>query len=233
MINVGIIEDDGRVAARLAEMIELYGKDRNTAFSVNIFGNAEAALSEAAGKFDVIFVDIKLGGMDGMSAARKIRNGDEKVIIVFVTSIARLAVQGYSVGALDYIVKPVNKARFFQSMNAVMKKLGRLRSVRISVSTAGGSVQLDSSEIVYVEASGHCLIYHTGAEKITEWAPLSRAENTLTDYGFVRISKSCLVNLRYVTGVNGDEAIVAGKKVKIGRSWHKTFLAELNAYLNR
>lgn len=233
MINVGIIEDDSLSSARLVEMTELYGKEKNISFSVSRFENAEAALNEAAGKFDVLFIDIELGGIDGMSAAKQIRRSDEKVIIVFVTNVARLAVEGYSVGALDYIVKPLSKARFFQAMNGVTKKLERLRSVKISVSTAGGEVLLDSSEIAYVEVFGHCLVYHTGSEKITEWAPLARAERALAGYGFARCSKSCLINLRYVTGINGDEAVVAGETIKIGRSRRKIFLAELNAYINR
>ncbi|MCI9032271.1 MAG: response regulator transcription factor [Clostridia bacterium] len=233
MINVGIIEDDELAASRLAEMLKLYGQEKNASFSVSIFDSAEEALRQAAGKFDVLFIDIELGGLDGMSAAREIRKNDEKTVIVFVTNVARLAVEGYSVGALDYIVKPVGKARFFQTMNGVMKKLERLRSVKIAVSTTGGTALLDSAEITYVEVFGHCLVYHTGGESVSEWAPLSRAEKILSNYGFARCSKSCLVNLRYVTGIDGDEAVVAGKKIKIGRNKRKAFLAELNTYINK
>ena len=222
MINVGIIEDDELAAARLAEMLELYGSEKNVALSLNRFVGAESVIGNHAGNFDVLFIDIELSGIDGMSAAKEIRKSDEKVVIVFVTNVARLAVEGYSVGALDYIVKPVNKTRLFSAMNSVMKKLERLRSVKISVSTAGGAVFL-----------GHCLVYHTGTEKITEWAPLSRAEKILSDYGFERCGKSHLVNLRYVTGINGDEVTVAGDTIKIGRSKSKSFLAALNDYINR
>lgn len=233
MINVGIIEDDELAAARLAEMLELYGREKNAALSLNRFVGAESVIGNHSGNFDVLFIDIELSGIDGISAAKEIRKSDEKVIIVFVTNVARFAVEGYSVGALDYIVKPVNKTRLFSAMNSVMKKLERLRSVKIAVSTAGGAVFLDSSEITYVEVFGHCLVYHTGTEKIAEWAPLSRAEKILSNYGFARCSKSCLVNLRYVTGIDGDEAVVAGKKIKIGRNKRKAFLAELNTYINK
>ncbi len=233
MINVGIIEDDELAAARLAEMLELYGREKNAALSLNRFVGAESVIGNHSGNFDVLFIDIELSGIDGISAAKEIRKSDEKVIIVFVTNVARFAVEGYSVGALDYIVKPVNKTRLFSAMNSVMKKLERLRSVKIAVSTAGGAVFLDSSEITYVEVFGHCLVYHTGTEKIAEWAPLSRAEKILSNYGFARCSKSCLVNLRYVTGINGDEVTVAGDTVKIGKSKSKSFLAALNDYINR
>ena len=144
MINVGIIEDDELAAARLAEMLELYGREKNAALSLNRFVGAESVIGNHSGNFDVLFIDIELSGIDGISAAKEIRKSDEKVIIVFVTNVARFAVEGYSVGALDYIVKPVNKTRLFSAMNSVMKKLERLRSVKIAVSTAGGAVFLDS-----------------------------------------------------------------------------------------
>ena len=88
MINVGIIEDDELAAARLTEILELYGREKNVALSLNRFVGAESVIGNHTGDFDVLFIDIELSGIDGMSAAKEIRKSDEKVIIVFVTNVA-------------------------------------------------------------------------------------------------------------------------------------------------
>lgn len=231
MINVGIIEDEIKAATHLKELIELFGKEKEISFAVTVFGSAEQ-YEARAGKFDVLFIDIELPGANGMDTARRIRTGDENVIIVFVTNISRMAIEGYGVGAIDYILKPATKAALFSAMSSVMRALDRKRDVRIIVNTPTGETYLSASEIVYVEVFGHSLVYHTGSGDVTEWAALSKPEKVLSGYGFVRCNKSYLVNLRYVTGVSGDEVTVAGVRLKIGKMKSKGFLDVLNKYMN-
>lgn len=231
MINVGIIEDENAAAAHLKELIELFGKEKGLSFAITRFATAEE-YDARAGKFDVLFIDIELPGANGMETARRIRESDKNVVIVFVTNISRMAVEGYGVGAIDYILKPATKASLFSAMASVMRALERKRDVQISVGTPTGDVFLAASEIAYVEVFGHSLVYHTGEGDVTEWAPLSKPERILSSYGFVRTGKSYLINLRYVTSVIGDEVTVAGTKFKIGKTKSKSFLDALNKYMN-
>ena len=231
MINVAIIEDENAAATELSKLIEQFGKERGNAFAVTRFTAAEQ-YDAKVGKFDILFIDIELPGMDGMSAARRIREKDEAVIIIFVTNMSRLAIEGYSVNALDYIVKPVTKASLFAAMTGALKALSKRRDVKIAVSTPTGDVCLSASEITYVEVFGHSLVYHTGTGEVTEWAALSKPEKILSPFGFVRAGKSYLVNLRYVTAINGDEITVAGHALRVGRAKSKSLLDALNRYMN-
>lgn len=231
MINIVLIEDEKAARDTLHNLLEEYEKERGQSFAISSYVSADEFLAEYHGNCDILFADIEMPGTDGMTAMEQVRRRDPDVIIIFVTGIARLAAQSYSVGALDYILKPAERVPLFAAMDNAMRIMGRRRRVRICVNTSDGEVYLDSAEITYIEVFGHFLVYHTGGEDVTEWATLGKPERQLSSYGFVRCSKSYLVNLKYVEGVDGDEVIVAGDRLKIGRTRYKAFMSALNEYL--
>ncbi|MCI8612364.1 MAG: response regulator transcription factor [Clostridia bacterium] len=233
MINVCIVEDEKQSAEKLEELIYRYGLEHDCGFAVTVFDRAERLSDDVVKKFDILFMDIELGSEDGMSASKRIRVRNKDVVIIFVTNVARMAVDGYKIGVLDYIVKPVEKYPLFSALERALIRIARKTDVCVLVDTQGGDVCLRSREITYVEVFGHYLVYHVGRERIKEWAPLNKAESLLSPCGFVRCNKSYLVNLRYVTAADSEFATVAGVKLKIGRTYFKRFLYELNAYLGK
>lgn len=212
MINIVLIEDEKAARDTLHNLLEEYEKERGQSFAISSYVSADEFLAEYHGNCDILFADIEMPGTDGMTAMEQVRRRDPDVIIIFVTGIARLAAQSYSVGALDYILKPAERVPLFAAMDNAMRIMGRRRRVRICVNTSDGEVYLDSADV-------------------TEWATLGKPERQLSSYGFVRCSKSYLVNLKYVEGVDGDEVIVAGDRLKIGRTRYKAFMSALNEYL--
>ena len=93
-------------------------------------------------------------GLSGMDAARILRERDEGVQIVFITSLASYALQGYEVGALNYIVKPVSYPDFALKPARTLKRVTDSRT-GISISGRGKVINLSADEILYLEASGH------------------------------------------------------------------------------
>lgn len=232
MLNIGIVEDNKEIAAELQRAITDYGREKACAFAFSTFYSSEDML-DSKKNFDVLFLDIELPGIDGMSAAQKIRETDKDVIIIFVTNVQRLVVKGYSVGAFDYLIKPINIKLLNMALDRTLTALSRRRTIKIQVNTSTGVVFLDSSEIAYVEVLGHNLIYHTGTGEVSEWASLNKPETTFKDGDFVRCNKCYLVNLKYVDGIDGKFVVVAGDKLKISQSKYKTFMDALNKYLSK
>ena len=231
MINISIIEDDKKEAKRLHDLLIDYQSEKNCAFFCSVYATADEFLAAYRGGCDVLFVDIELPGTDGMTAMKKLRRQDSVVDIIFVTGLARYATNGYVVGAFDYILKPVERVSLFATLDGVLRRYNRRRIIRVSVNTAEGEIFLDSKQITYIEVFGHFLVYHIGGKQVTEWATLGKPERALAGYGFARCHKSYLVNLRYVEDVIGDEVCVAGKRLKIGKTRYKSFMASLNEYL--
>ena len=104
--NVVIVEDDRQCADKLSELISRFFDDAHLPFSLKVFNSSLEALEKRSGFEDLYFLDIDLPHVNGMELAKKIREKDEKVIIIFCSNLAQFALKGYEVGAFDYIVKP-------------------------------------------------------------------------------------------------------------------------------
>lgn len=230
MFKIAIVEDNKTELNYLMRLLAEYKEEKNFDFSVDHFENGEKFLSNHEKSYDILFLDIELPGINGMDIARKVRETDGDVVIVFVTCVTTLAVDGYSVDAFDYIVKPVEKFSFFTTMMRVLKTIEKKRNDKIMLCTPNGYVCLNTDKISYIESFGHFIVYHVDKEEYREWTSLAKPEKLLSAKGFYRINKSFLINLRHVKKMVGDEVYVAGVPIKIGRAKKKEFLTLLNVY---
>ena len=131
MFRIAIVEDRPNDAERLQVALSQYAQDKQIEISCTVWGSAEAFLDQYKHQYEIIFMDIRLPGMDGMRAARHLREMDHTVLLVFLTTLAQYAVEGYEVEAIDYIIKPITYA----SLRLKMPRLLR----RCSVPSAAGS----------------------------------------------------------------------------------------------
>ena len=166
-----------------------------------------------------------------MEAAHRIRQTDRNVMIVFVTSLTQYAIEGYSVQAFDYIVKPISYAPFAAKLERALRVLSyREPGVVLDIKTREGSLRLTSDMVRYFEVFDHDLLIHTDDGVIKQWGSLSKYEKLLEGEHFARCNSCYLVNLKYVRGVYGDEAAVGEDRLAISKSRRKSFLQALAQY---
>ena len=239
MIRIAIAEDEKEHADALAEHVQRYARETDTPVDITRFDNAVNMLENYKAAYDLIFLDIKMPYMNGMDAAHRLRELDNDVMLIFVTSMRQYALEGYSVNAFDFIVKPVTYADFQLKMQRTFKKLKAADDKNeILLSTEKGIIKLKPSDIRYVETDGHNIIYRLtgaggGTNDIVQYSSLKAAEARLEKYGFARCNSCYLVNLRYVKAVKGFTVDVGDTELQISQPRRKPFLESLVKYASR
>lgn len=231
MIRVAVVEDEDVFAAELNAYLERYEKEKGRRFLTQRYRDGEEIAREYAGGFDLILMDIQMEKMDGMRAAEMIRKKDSLVVIIFITNRSDYAIRGYQVDALDYVLKPVNYISFAQKLDRALERISSRQEHRIGINTRNGLLRINVSQIYYVESQGHQITWHTALGDYEVRERLQDIEDKLEPYHFFRTNKGCLVNLRYVDGVQDACCLIHGDKLPISRARRADFLSALNRYM--
>lgn len=233
MIEAAIVEDETREAENLAAMMQRYSAESGgtVQFKTTRFAGSIPFLEGYTQRFDIVFMDIELPDLDGMKAARRLRETDQNVMIVFVTNMAQYAIKGYEVRAFDFVVKPVAYKDFAMKMTSALECIGRKRGKEIWVSNKDGKRGIRTSDIKYIEVVQHMLIYHTVHGDIRASGALSLVENELSGEPFAYCNRCYYVNLRYVTAVHQYDVYLGGEKLQISRMKRAPFMSALNNFL--
>ena len=224
MIRIAIVDDDARYRAEVEGYIERYGKETGEEFEVTCFESGMDFITDYKPVNDIVFLDIEMPEMDGMTVARKLRSFDRSIFIVFVTNMARYAIQGYKVDALDYFLKPARYHDIKMRMETVRKQKS-VFDFSILIPFQGGMKKLNVNEILYVESRVHDITFHTESENfVNRGATLKQYEKDLTEHGFFRCNSCYIVNLRYCSAVN-ENTVRCGKEwLQISRARKKEFM---------
>lgn len=230
IVRVAIVEDDPNEMKRLCVIMDAYGQGHGFCFGKDCFNTAKEFLDKFNGGFDVVFMDIQLPDIDGMTAARLLRERDKKVALVFVTNFAQYAINGYEVNATDFIVKPVEYDWFEPKMDNILSRLSNVSDVLLEVKTSDSTVMIRSSQLKYVEVRGHWLVFHTNGGNVTSYGSLNKFVSKLAPAKFVKCNSCYLVNPAFVESVSYDSAVVGGEYLKISYSKRKEFKQALAFY---
>ena len=218
VIRIAIVEDEERYIDQLTEYVRRFGAETGRAVAARVFRDGEDIAGEYRPEYDVILMDVQMRFMDGMTAARLIRERDSDVIIIFITSMAGYAIEGYEVRAFDYVLKPVPYDMFSRKLARAVEHIRPADGHSIVISDKDGVVKLDAAKILYVESSGHQMVYHTGGGVYSARGRLDDLEQELVQAGFFRINRGYLVNLYHVTAIRDKCCVVAGDNRAISRS---------------
>ena len=124
MLNIAIVEDEENYRNILYEYLKRYEQENNEEVQISVFADGDEIVENYSAKYDIILMDIEMQFMNGMDAAKKIRESDREVIIIFITNMVQYAIQGYEVDALDYVLKPISYFAFSQK---ILRAVGRMK----------------------------------------------------------------------------------------------------------
>lgn len=227
MRNIAIVEDEDKAAELLKSYIEKYSEQTGQKFNVERFKNAVDFLSGYKSVYAVVFMDIQMPGKDGMSAAMELRQSDKTVSIVFITNLIQYAQKGYEVDAVAYLIKPVNYFDFALKFRKALDIYLMYEKQDITIETSGGICRISTDRLTYVEIVRHKLRYHLVDGIVEVTGVLSKVEDELKRFGFLRCNQCYLVNPKFIMSVNGLSVTVGNEVLAISRPRKNAFMTDL------
>lgn len=230
-MRIAIVEDQEQEQKRIAHFIRQYFEAQGKVCQLSLFSDGDEILERYTGGWDLIFLDIQMERLDGMATAKKIRELDQEVFLVFITNMAHYAIKGYAVHALDYLIKPVHFTILQQLLQQVERLLKQRKKKFITLPTEKGLTRLSVSEIYYIEVKNHVLFVVTTQGDFEMRGTISGMEDLLRDHNFFR-SKNCyLINLSQVSRVEKGLVVVGGHALAVARPKQKELMTALTQYM--
>lgn len=203
----------------------------NAEYDIDTFSGG-SSLYEAFLKnpFDLVFLDIEMPGIDGITLAKRLRAVSENIQIVFLTSHIEYALEGYEVNALRYLVKPVDMNKLSEVLKYIQDKKNNSRQIMIK--QEGEDIVIDISDIIYMESMDkNVRIVTSKSEYITRYN-ISDYEEELKNSGFLRIHRGYLISLSKVKKIVKNDVVMDGDiSLPVSRSNIKTLKDALYAYV--
>lgn len=196
-----IVEDDERDLRCILEHIDRYRDETGTDIETTVFRSGLDILDEYRPIYDIIFMDIEMPHLDGMNTAKRLREIDPRVGLVFVTNMAQYAIKGYEVRALDFVVKPVTYFAFKDKLEKYFRRLIEEKAYSASILLDLGSSsfqRLAVEDIYYVVKDRNYLVYTTREGEFRVRGTMRSAEETLAGTTVVKCANGCMVNLAHV-----------------------------------
>lgn len=232
-MRIAIVDDNRDDALALRDCVAACAQDDAAPgeAEVELFAGGEEFLRGRPSGLDVAFIDVQMPGLGGVETARRLREEDGRVCIVFVTSYFQYALEGYAVGALDFILKPVGRPSVAACLDRARRQLERASKHVIAVQNGRETCYLDVAGIDLVETSGKHVVVRGSFGSVPSTETMKELERRLSGFGFYRCHQAYLINMAKIDTVRGDCAVVAGTSVPISRHRRAAFLDALAAYV--
>lgn len=200
LIKIAICEDEKEQQDLLKRYIDQIFEKLYIKYKLEVFNSGEELLDNYSNDIDVILLDIQMGKINGMETARKIRTLDNKVEIIFITSLIEYALEGYEVRAYRYLIKPVKYENLKENIINCIKEID-IKNKYIIVKEQGNQIKLDINEITYVEVQKETITIHTLNKVYKINGTMNNIEKEIDCSRFFRCHKSFLVNLEHVKSI--------------------------------
>lgn len=206
MIKIAFCDDDLSTLNELNILLDQYRVERNRDISYAAFQSPLELLAdiERGMRFDVLFLDVIMPGENWISTAREIRQYDNNVKIIFLTSSSEYAVQSYTVGAYFYQMKPIWAESFFRLMDSVIEDCKKTQQNSLVLRCKNGISRIDLERLEYCEVIGRTLMFHLDNNTVMEsTGSLDDLCSELSQYdNFLRPHRSFLINMEYVRNIS-------------------------------
>lgn len=206
MIKAAFCDDDPLMIQEINTLFDQYCAEQDQEIVCTVFHSPLELLAEIekGTHFDILFLDVIMPGQNGINVAREIRQNDQTVKIIFLTSSDEFAVESYTVDAFFYYVKPIRAEVFRRLMDSAISQCEKEKRGSLILRCKGGITRIDLEKLVYCEVIGRTLVFHlkSGID-LESIGSLDELSAELAQYGgFLRPHRSFLINMEYIQSIS-------------------------------
>lgn len=223
-IQIAICEDDKTQQDYIASLVKDWAEKENQVCRIESYDSAEQLIYsfDKDFPFSVYILDIQMGGMDGMELARRIRRKDSQAVILFLTGLRDYVLEGYEVGAMRYLMKPINEEEFYRILCQIERERLVEAETYFVLERQEEVLKIPYRDIWYLEAQGHYVEMHYGEEVLRWKSGIGKLQQEFGENGFVMVRRGTLVNLGRVAKVGKTECILDnGEAIPVSRSQYR------------
>lgn len=234
-LKILVVDDEALARRNVAVLLR---DDPDIASVVECGSGQEAIETIRLSKPDLLFLDVQMPECGGFDVLEML-GGDMPSAVVFVTAHDQYALRAFEAGALDYLLKPFDDARFARALGRAKERLAHLAPPqplqRLAVKGKGQLIFVDAADIDWIDAAGYYACLHVGKETHIVRRALSDLERDLGEERFIRIHRSVIVNLERVRALEAEadgacEAVLKSKdRLQVSRRFRKRLQDRLGA----
>ena len=234
VFRIAVCEDDSPSRDFETKLINNWAQKSAVNVSIDSYSSAENFLFESEDRleYDLLLLDIQMGKMNGVELARVLRKRGFSGALVFLTGVKDYAIEGYEVGAVRYLLKPIKEEDFFKTLSLVYADFDKHKEDIFVLQTGNELCKIEYSRIVYIEARGHYVfLCASDTASCRQWkGSFGSVSESFEAHDFFCLRRGLLVNLDHVQKINRTECLMDnGEIIPIARGKY----TELNeAFIN-
>ena len=233
MLRIFICEDTSLLESQIMKLITQYTELSGNQFEIKKFTSSSELLKDEVNECDLFFLDVKIAkDISGIELAREIRQINDRADIIFTTNEEKFVYSAFEVNALRYLLKPIDRAKFFEAMSCAMKNIKAKYSKTMVCNQGQKYLQLPISEILYFETIDRKLRVVTYQKEYIVDNKINDVDKQMQGKGFFRTHKSYVINMKYVKEYDQSTVVMQNEdSVYISRLRVKEFKESFKNYL--
>ncbi len=229
-MKIAVVDDQHEDADVVKNYIERFVLEHQAELSVDVYLSSIEFLETYTGQYDIICLDVEMPGSTGLEAAEEIRQMDETAALMFITSVARYAIDGYRYQALDFMVKPIEYGPFSYKLQKAIDFARDRRLTTVEISVKEGRTHLYLKDILYLDKNGNYVQIHMKNGNLYETrASMKEIRDQINSNAFQEVTSGCIVNLNYVNRIEKELVVIGDVRLPLSRRMRKEFL---NAFMD-
>lgn len=223
LLNIAICDDEKVQVELLEKYVNSWAKLNNKKITIGKFYTGDAFHFDwcVDKKFEILLLDIEMPGINGVELARKIREEDEFINIIFITALTDFIGEGYDVSAINYLIKPIKEEKLHECLDRAMQKIPEEENW-ILIDEDEEIIRIKEKDILYIESFSHTIEINTLNEKYSIRKNIGTMEKELDQSLFIRNHRSYIVSVPHIEKIGREEIeLDNGKVVPVSRRRYK------------